>query len=140
MDVQSFLSWAAPILSTLIICAGQLALNAKFKHADEKRDKDRTDADAARAADKEWRDDIVAQLNSQDKKIDTMLDVQCTQIRSDIIHRAHRYMDDLGCASVEEKDSFWDEYTHYQRLCKASNVENGFIDDMVQKVMNLLFD
>ena len=58
-------------------------------------------------------------------------------MRSDLIHRAHRYIDDLGCASTEEKNVFWAQYEDYQRLCKANDIENHFIDQLASRVMEL---
>lgn len=133
-DIISFL---APILSTLIICAGQLALNARFKRADEKRDAARKETEDKLKAEQEWRDSVIKRMDVQDQRIGTILDVQCTQMRSDIIHRTHRYMDDLGCASVEEKRAFFDEYEKYQEVCEANNIKNSFIDNMVEQVMQL---
>lgn len=135
--MNDLLTWLAPIASTLIICAGQLALNSRFKHADEKRDQARAETEQKLQIEQEWRDSIASHMDNQDHKIDTILEAQCSQMRSDIIHRAHRYMDDLGCASLEEKRAFWDEYMKYQEMCEISKTENGFINDMVKKVMSL---
>lgn len=135
--MNDFLAWLAPIVSTLIVCAGQLILNSRFKRADEKRDCARMETKQKLQIAQEWRDSIISHMNNQDHKIDTILEAQCSQMRSDIIHRAHRYMDDLGCASLEEKKAFWDEYTKYQEMCKISKTENGFINDMVKRVMSL---
>jgi hypothetical protein len=58
-------------------------------------------------------------------------------MRSDLVHRAHRYIDDLGCAGTEEKQSFWAEYEDYIRICDANNVVNHFIDNLAKQVMAL---
>lgn len=128
--MDTFVTWFAPIVSTLIICAGQLALNTSFKRADERKEKKQHDEEA-------WRKQVTERLDAQDAHISTMLGAQCSQMRSDLIHRAHRYMDDLGCASIEEKNAFWDEYTKYCEMCDISDVENGFIENMVKAVMDL---
>lgn len=128
--MDSFVTWLAPIISTLIICAGQLALNTSFKRADERKEKKLNE-------ETEWRNEVTRRLDAQDAHINTMLGAQCSQMRSDLIHRAHRYMDDLGCASIEEKNAYWDEYMKYCEMCDISEVENGFIENMANQVMNL---
>lgn len=131
------ISWLAPILSTLIVCAGQLALNSRFKRADEKRDAARDETEKKRRAESEWRDRIEERLDGQDEKIMSMLKSQVTQMRSDVIHRTHRYLDDLGMASTEEKDAFWAEYEEYCELCEQYGIENNFVDELAQRVMAL---
>lgn len=135
--LDSFVTWAAPILSTLIIGAGQLWLNAKFKRADEKRDKARIEAEKSAKADEEWRSNVIQRMDVQDQRISTLLSAQCSQMRSDIIHKCHRYLDDMGCASVEEKQSLHAEYEDYQALCYSSGVENHFVDTLVVRTMDL---
>lgn len=135
--MNAIISWLAPIMATLLTLAGQLALNTRFKLADEKRDADRADTDAKRAAEAEWRDSITSRLDGQDKRIDTILQAQCSQMRSDILHKAHRYNDDLGCASTEEKQALWAEYEDYETICDANNITNHFIDKLVNQVMSL---
>ena len=163
--MESFITWLAPIISTLIICAGQLALNTRFKRADEKHDQARAETQAKRDAEAEWRncverqiseqaealkhvaedrvdwyswrEEIVRLMDTQDEKIMSMLKSQVTQMRSDGLHKAHRYIDDLGCASTEEKDAFWAEYQEYCSLCKQYGIENSFVDELAKQVMSL---
>lgn len=130
MDVQPIVSWMAPIASTVIVTAITAQINAKI-------DEDRSKTDAKRKAEAEWRDSIDARLDKQDELIDTILAAQCSQMRSDLIHRAHRYIDDLGCAGTEEKQSFWAEYEDYMHICDANNVVNHFIDNLAKQVMTL---
>lgn len=131
------IGWIAPILSTLIICAGQLALNSRFKRADEKRDAARAETDAKRKAEAEWRKRIETRMDEQDERIESVLKGQCTQMRSDIIHKSHRYLDDLGKASTEEKEAFWAEYEDYQHLCEQYGIVNHFVDELAKRVMSL---
>lgn len=131
------MTWLAPILSALVICAGQLLLNRRFKRSDEKHEKERKKAVDDQAKDNEWKSEIIKRLDSQDKKIDDLLDSQCSQIRSDIIHKAHRYLDDMGCASVEEKNSLFAEYEDYLVLCEQTNTQNHFIDKMIDRIVSL---
>lgn len=46
--MDQIMSWLAPILSALVVCAGQLFLNDQFKHADEKREAAREQHEAER--------------------------------------------------------------------------------------------
>ena len=58
-------------------------------------------------------------------------------MRSDIIHKVHRYLDDLGMASVEEKQALKEQHKEYGHFCKINGIENDFLDDMIKRVMNL---
>lgn len=86
---------------------------------------------------REQNDLMNARMDEQDKRMDAVLNLQCSQTRSDLIHRAHRYMDDLGCASTEEKQSFWAQYEDYQQICEANDIENHFVDGLAESVMGL---
>lgn len=107
------------------------------READEKRDAARAEAQAERDERSEWRKMVEKRLAEQDRRLETVLEAQCTQMRSDAIHRAHRYIDDLGCASIEEKQSFFAEWEEYQRICEAYGITNSFVDNLVQQVMEL---
>jgi len=135
--IENVIAWAAPILSTLVVCAGQLALNAKFREAEEKRDRAKADTDAKRAAEAEWRESVDRRMEDQERKIHAMLKGQTTQMRSDLIHRAHRYIDDLGKASIDEKKAFDEEYKDYCDICKEYKIKNSFIDKLAERVMEL---
>lgn len=135
--IKSIWAWLAPIAAGFLTLAGQLWLNQRFKRADEKRDQARADTDAKRAAEAEWRECVVSRLDKQDERIDTILTAQCSQIRSDILHKAHRYIDDLGCASTEEKEALWAEWEDYSAICDANNITNHFIDKLANQVMTL---
>lgn len=58
-------------------------------------------------------------------------------MRSDIVHKCHRYLDDLGKASTEEKDALKAEHDEYSAVCAANEITNNFVDMMVQRVMEL---
>ena len=134
MDLTTILD---KLLLPLALLAGQLWLNARFKSAEDKRDAARAETDAKRAAEAEWRDCMVRRLDVQDQRIDTILTAQCSQMRSDIIHKCHRYLDDLGRASTEEKDALKAEHEEYSAVCKANGIVNNFVDLMVRRVMEL---
>ena len=135
--MDKLLAWMAPIAATLVTLAGQLWLNQRFKRADEKRDQARAETDKKRAAEAAWRESVTARMDTQDKRIDTILQAQCSQMRSDIIHKCHRYLDDLGKASTEEKEALKAEHQEYSEVCKANGIVNNFVDLMVQRVMEL---
>lgn len=135
--MNDFVQWAAPILSTLIVTFATASINSKIASGERKRDEARAETDAKRKADSEWREAIEARMESQDEKIDAVLKGQCTQMRSDILHKAHRYIDDLGCAGTEEKQAFWAEYEDYMAICDANNITNHFIDNLAKQVMAL---
>lgn len=125
------------LIGQTLVALGQRKLNQRMDEGEAKRNQAKADTDAKRAAEAKWRDGITARLDAQDERIDTILTAQTTQMRSDLIHRAHRYVDDLGCASTEEKQSFWAEYEDYIRICDANNVVNHFIDNLAEQVMAL---
>lgn len=138
MDMVAHIwAWLAPIAAGLLTLAGQLWLNDRFKRADEKRDQARADNDAKSAAEAEWRSGVEQRLDIHDAKIDSVLKGQCTQMRSDIVHKTHRYLDDLGMASTEEKQAFWAEYEDYQLICEQYGIENHFVDELAKRVMEL---
>lgn len=137
MDVQPIISWMAPIASTVIVTAITAQINAKI-------DEDRSKTDAKRKAEAEWRDSMDARLSKledslakQNDSIDLVLKGQITQMRSDIVHKAHRYLDDLKCASTDEKNSFDAEYQEYCDLCATAKVKNEFVEHLHGQVMAL---
>lgn len=139
MGMKELMDWLAanPLTFGLLTLAGQLWLNQRFKLADEKRDAAKADAEKERQERVEWRRKVEDKLDAQDKLIDTILTAQCSQMRSDILHKAHRYIDDLGCASTEEKEALWAEWEDYSAICDANNITNHFIDKLANQVMSL---
>ena len=85
----------------------------------------------------EWRASVDRRMKEQDTTIKVVLTMQCSQVRSDLVHKAHRYIDDIGRASTEEKDAFWAEFEDYQRICEANGITNHFIDALANQVMAL---
>ena len=121
----------------LLLLIGQTLVALGQRKISQRMDEGQAKTDAKRAAEAEWREHVVTRLDQQDERIDTILTAQCSQMRSDLIHRAHRYIDDLGCAGTEEKQSFWAEYEDYMRICDANNIVNHFIDNLAKQVMAL---
>lgn len=137
MSMDNIIQWVAPILSTIIVTAATAAINAQVARSQRVADERHAETEAKRAVEAQWRESVDARLDSQDKKIFAVLKGQTTQMRSDLVHKAHRYIDDLGCASTEEKDAFDQQYKDYCAICKAHGIKNSFVDEMSRQVMDL---
>ena len=131
-------------MSVLVQAAGLAIIAGIQKSADAKRDKAKAETEAKRKAEAEWREQMERRMDSferlleaQDDKIDSVLKNQLTNTRSDIVHKAHRYLDDLGCASTDEKNSFDAQYKEYAALCDAYGIENDFVVHLYERVMAL---
>lgn len=138
------IGWLAPILSTIIITAATASINAHIKRHEQIAEERNAKTEEKRKAEAEWRErlerrmeEIEHKMEEQDKKTNSVLKGQCTQMRSDVVHRAHRYLDDLGKASTEEKAAFWSEYEEYCDLCAQYGIENNFVDELAQRVIAL---
>lgn len=159
------IAWAAPIVSTIIITAATASINAQAKKHERVAEERHQETERKRKAEAEWRVDVdrlmqeqgealksvandrddwytwraemIAQMQAQDERIDAILKAQCSQTRSDIIHKCHRYLDDLGKASTEEKEALKAEHDEYSAMCEANDIVNNFVDLMVQRVMEL---
>ena len=135
--MEGIIAWLAPILSTIIVTAATASINAKIASGERKRDEARAETDAKRKAEAKWRDDVDKRLSDMEDKLGRSITQQTVQIRSDIIHKCHRYLDDLGRASSEEKETLADAYEQYCKFCEDLEIENDFIDMMVSRVMAL---
>lgn len=135
--ITSFVAWAAQIASAVIVTALTAQIKARQNAAERKRDEAQAETEAKRKAEAEWRERVDGRLDRQDEKIAAVLKGQTTQMRSDLVHRAHRYIDDLGCAGMEEKDAFWAEYEDYCEICKQHGIKNSFVDRLARQVMEL---
>lgn len=123
-------TWAAPIASTLVITWLTALINRWM--SESKKDKEREDAER-----KAWRKGVDERLDRQEKVMDSMLNLSCSNSRGDIVHKCHRYLDDLGCASHEEKQALWAQHADYELVCKENGIENDFVRQLVQRVMEL---
>jgi len=121
----------------LLLLIGQTLVALGQRKLNQRMDEGQAKTDAKREAEAEWREHVVTRLDQQDERIDTVLTAQCSQMRSDILHKAHRYIDDLGCASTEEKEALWAEWEDYSAICDANNITNHFIDKLANQVMSL---
>lgn len=135
--MESFVGWLAPIVSTIIVAAATASINAKIASGERKRDAARAETEAKRAAEAEWRAEVDKRLSDIEEKMDRTILQQAMQIRSDIVHKCHRYLDDLHAASIEEKDVLADQHKQYSQFCKDLGIDNDFIDNLVAKVMEL---
>lgn len=131
-------------MSVLVQAAGLAIIAGIQKSADAKRDRAKADTDAKRAKEAEWRESMERRMDSferlleaQDDKIDSVLKSQLTQTRSDIVHKSHRYLDDLGCASIDEKSAYDAQYREYTAMCEAYGIENEFVTHLHEQVMAL---
>ena len=159
------IGWLSPILSTIIITAATASINAHIKRHDQLAEERNAKTEEKRKADAEWRESVdralgeqsealravaqdradwyewraemVERMDAQNERTMSMLKSQVTQMRSDCMHRIHRYLDDLGMASTEEKTAFWAEYEEYCELCEKYGIENNFVKELAQRVMSL---
>ena len=165
VTIGGIISWLAPILSTIIITAATASINAQAKKHERVAEERHQETEKKRKQEAEWRNgvdrlmqeqgdalksvandrddwyawraEMIAQMQAQDERIDTILQAQCTQMRSDIIHKCHRYLDDLGRASTEEKEALNAEHEDYSAMCAANDIVNNFVDKLVERVMQL---
>lgn len=132
------------LVGQTLVALGQRRLNMRMDEGEAKRNQARADTDAKREAEAKWREDMErrmdefeAKLAEMNDKTDATLRGQLTQMRSDTVHKAHRYLDDLGCASTDEKQAFDAEYQEYAVLCDAYGIENEFVENLHRQVMAL---
>ena len=163
--IAAVIAWLAPILSAIIVTAATTSINAKVAEGQRTADERHAETEAKRKTEAEWRGEVdrrmeeqgaalrsvaddredwyawraqmVEHLQSQDERISSVLQAQCTQMRSDIIHKCHRYLDDLGRASTEEKAALHAEHQEYAAMCEANDIINSFVDTLVERVMQL---
>lgn len=135
--LTAIIQWLAPILSTVIIAAATASINAQVARQQRTADERHAETEAKRKAEAEWRESVTKRLDEQDRRLGTVLTLQCSQTRSDILHKCHRYLDDIGMASTEEKDALRAEHDDYAAICTANGIENEFIKLLVERVMQL---
>ena len=128
----------------LILLVGQAIVALGQRKISQRMDDGQAKTDAKRKAEAEWRESIDKRLTDMEDKLDELeakqnrsISQQAVQIRADIVHKCHRYLDDLGRASSEEKETLNDAYEKYSEFCEDLEMENDFIDLLVQRVMEL---
>ena len=78
--------------------------------------------------------DIIEVYDNESRKLNTYVK---DNRRSDLIERAHHYIDDLGCASIGEKDVFRVMVEDYITYCEARDISDKFIVNLANVVMKL---
>lgn len=131
------IAWVSPILSTVIVTFLTASIKVRMDEAERRREEARAETEEERRERREWRESVDRQLEKLANDNKLALEGQCSQMRSDIIHKCHRYLDDLGKASVEEKQSLNASYDDYLKLCEALEIENHFVDNLVKRTMAL---
>lgn len=119
-------------------------INQRLDESEKKRLTAKAATEEKRAIEAKWREEVESRMknfeqyfSTQNKIIDLILRGQVSQMRSDIIHKAHRYLDDLGRASAEEKNAFNEEYKEYNLICKTAEIKNNFVQSLHDQVMAL---
>ena len=125
------------LIFPLLLLIGQTLVALGQRKISQRMDEGQAKTDAKRKAEAEWRDSIDRRLDDIEGKQNRSIAIQAAQIRSDIVHKCHRYLDDLGKASTEEKESLHDEHEQYSQFCDDLDLENNFIDNLVERVMAL---
>lgn len=128
----------------LLLLIGQTLVALGQRKISQRMDEGQAKTDAKRETEAKWREDIERKMDEFEAKLAEMNDKanatlrgQLTQMRSDTVHKAHRYLDDLGCASTDEKQAFDAEYQEYAGLCDAYGIENEFVENLHKQVMAL---
>ncbi len=128
----------------LLLLMGQALVALGQRKISQRMDEGQAKTDAKRKAEAKWREDMERRMDEFEAKLVEMNDKanatlrgQLTQMRSDTVHKAHRYLDDLGCASTDEKQAFDAEYQEYAGLCDAYGIENEFVENLHRQVMAL---
>ena len=135
--MDRLIGWLAPIISTIIITAATASINAHLQRSQKLADERHVETEAKRKAEAEWREGVTKRLDDIEDKLGRSISQQASQTRSDIVHKCHRYLDDLGRASTEEKEALADEHKQYSRFCDDLGIDNNFIDELVARVMDL---
>lgn len=129
-SLEPILTWAAPIASTLVVTWLTAIINKWMNES--KKDREREEAER-----REWRKGVDARLEKQEKVMNSVLNLSCSNSRGDIVHKCHRYLDDLHCASHEEKQALKAQNEDYELVCKENKIQNDYVRQLVQRVMEL---
>lgn len=125
------------LILPLMLFGGQRWMDAQFKVWDRRREESDQAKQQRHAEEKEWRESVSRRLDEDGRNITLLLNVSASNTRADLLHKAHRYLDDIGGASTEEKESFHKQYEDYCAFCEAAGIENEFIEELVKQVMAL---
>ena len=75
---------------------------------------------------------LMARLDEQDRKLDLLFSAQACTMRSDLVHKAQKYIYELHWATPEEVSSWNAEWEEYRALGA-----DGYIDGIAKQVLAL---
>ena len=128
---------AVTTIGSVVVVVVTALTNQRMKERDRVLDERHEESEADRKRRDSWREGISARVGRLESVLDVLLKLYLSQMRSDITHKCHRYIDDLHAASTEEKDSLWAEYEDYKAVCDAHGIDNHYIDKLVEQTMEL---
>ena len=159
MDLAPIITWAAPILSTIIITAATASINSHMKRHDQMAEERHAEIEERRKADTEWhetvdkllseqaealkhvaedrtdwyswRAEIVKLMDSQDGKLDSLTNATQTTMRTELLHLSEKYLT-RGWITPEERAAISDMHAKYAALNA-----NGYIDGYMRRVDSL---
>lgn len=129
--ITGFLSWAAPIASTVIVTALTAQIKARQDAAERKRDEAQAETEAKRKAEAEWRERVGDSVAGIDAKLDVLNEATQTTMRTTLLHYIEKYLT-RGWVTPEERASLMDMHRKYAALNA-----NGFIDGYMRRVAEL---
>lgn len=129
--LTSFLGWAAPIASTVIVTALTAQIKARQDAAERKREEAQAETDAKRRAEAEWRERVEGSVAGIDAKLDVLNEATQTTMRTTLLHYIEKYLT-RGWVTPEERASLMDMHRKYAALNA-----NGFIDGYMRRVAEL---
>lgn len=135
--MEQLLGGIINVVTTLAIAAGGAFIAVGQRRVERKDDERHEEAEAERKRRDAWREGMSARVGKLEAALDVLLRLYLSQIRSDITHKCHRYVDDLNAASTEEKESLWAQYEDYKAVCDAHGIDNHYIDKLVEQTMEL---
>ena len=129
--ITGFLAWAAPIASTVIVTALTAQIKARQDEGERKRDEARSETEAKRRAEAEWRERVEGSVADIDAKLDVLNEATQTTMRTTLLHYIEKYLT-RGWVTPEERASLMDMHAKYAALNA-----NGFIDGYMARVAEL---
>ena len=129
--ITSFLAWASPIASTVIVTALTAQIKARQDEGERKRDEARSETEAKRRAEAEWRERVEGSVADIDAKLDVLNEATQTTMRTTLLHYIEKYLT-RGWVTPEERASLMDMHRKYAALSA-----NGFIDGYMARVAEL---
>ena len=127
----SFLGWAAPIASTVIVTALTAQIKARQDAAERKREEAQAETEAKRRTEAEWRERVEGSVAGIDAKLDVLNEATQTTMRTTLLHYIEKYLT-RGWVTPEERASLMDMHRKYAALNA-----NGFIDGYMRRVAEL---